>query len=100
MKKKLSAINCQLSAFVMVLLPTLSAVSGQTLAPIRKPPFNEPLEKYNMPPAPPRKIETSPRMISQFGVFTSFQANFDAQGNKFFGDAADEPYISVDLEDG
>src|SRR5437762_7041867 len=100
MKKKLSAINCQLSAFVMVLLLTLSIASGQTLAPIHKQPFNEPLEKYNMPPAPPRKIETSPRMISQFGVFTSYQANVDASGNNILGDAANEPSIAVDPTDG
>ena len=40
-------------------------------------PLNEPLEKYNNPPAPPRKIETSPRMVSPFGVFISYQANVD-----------------------
>src|SRR6058998_2850645 len=96
MKKKLSAINCQLLATVILLPFALATASGQTLAPIRKPPFNEPLEKYNMPPAPPRKIETSPRMISQFGVFTSFQANVDANGNNILGDAANEPSISVD----
>ena len=84
----------------MVLLLTLSIASGQTLAPIHKQPFNEPLEKYNMPPAPPRKIETSPRMISQFGVFTSYQANVDASGNNILGDAANEPSISVDPTDG
>src|SRR6184192_1779120 len=100
MKKKLSAINYQLSAFVLVLLLTLSTGSGQTLAPIRKPPFNEPLEKYNMPPAAPRKIETSPRMISQFGVFTSFQANVDAGGNNILGDCANEPSIAVNPTDG
>ena len=78
----------------------LTSVSGQTLAPIRKLPLNEPLEKYNMPPAPPRKIETSPRMISQFGVFTSFQANVDANGNNILGDAANETSISVDPTNG
>src|SRR6266480_2297520 len=70
------------------------------LAPIRKPPFHEPLEKYNMPPAPPRKIETSPRIISQFGVFTSYQTNVDASGNNILGDAANEPAIAVDPTDG
>src|SRR5256885_16181661 len=78
----------------------LPAVAGQPSEPSTKPPFNEPLEKYNMPPAPPRKIEASPRMISQFGVFTSFQANVDAQGNNILGDAANEPSISVDPTDG
>src|SRR6476646_326569 len=79
---------------------SLTSVSGQTLAPTRKLPLTEPLEKYNMPPAPPRKIETSPRMISQFGVFTSFQANVDSNGNNILGDCANEPSISVDPTDG
>src|SRR4029077_16150172 len=110
MKKKLSAINYlpavalakagQLLATVLLLPLALASASAQTLAPIHKQPFNEPLEKYNMPPAPPRKIETSPRMISQFGVFTSFQANVDASGNNILGDAANEPSISVDPTDG
>src|SRR5438874_6345816 len=74
--------------------------SGQTLAPIRKLPLKEPLEtSKNMPPAPPRKIETSPRSISQFGVFTSYQANVDASGNNILGDAANEPAIAVDPTD-
>ena len=81
----------------LLVLPNASA---QTLAPIQKAPFKEPLEKYNMPPAPPRKIETSPRMVSQFGVFTSFQANVDANGNNIVGDAANEPSIAVDPTNG
>src|SRR6266487_2410070 len=100
MKKKLSAINCQPSALVLVLLLTLSTVSGQTLAPIRKLPLGEPLEtSKNMPPAPQRKIETSPRIISPFGVFTSYQANVDASGNNILGDAANEPSIAADPTD-
>ena len=39
-------------------------------------------------------------MISQFGVFTSFQVNVDANGNNILGDAANEPSISVDPTDG
>ena len=39
-------------------------------------------------------------MISQFGVFTSYQVNVDAQGNNIVGDAANEPSISVDPTDG
>jgi hypothetical protein len=83
----------------LISLTLLSAASGQ-IAPIRKPPFIEPLEKYNNPPALPRTIETSPRMISQFGVFTSYQANVDANGNNILGDAANEPSIAVDPTDG
>ena len=87
----LSTIGYQLS--------TVGA-SGQTLAPVRRLPLNEPLEtSKNMPPAPPRKIETSPRVILQFGVFTSYQANVDASGNNILGDAANEPAIAVDPTD-
>ena len=82
----------------LVSLPTISA---QTLAPIRRLPLKEPLEtSKNMPPAPPRKIETSPRKVSQLGVFTSYQANVDATGNNILGDAANEPAIAVDPTDG
>jgi hypothetical protein len=81
-------------------LVALAAASGQGLTPTRKVPRNEPLEKYDNPPAPPRKIETSPRMISQFGSFTSFQANVDGNGNNIVGDAANECSISVDPTDG
>ena len=83
----------------LLVLSALASASAQ-LAPIRKPPFTEPLEKYGMPPAPPRKIETSPRMISQFGVFTSFQVNVDSNGQNILGDAANEPSISVNPTDG
>jgi hypothetical protein len=63
-------------------------------------PLNEALEKYDNPPAPPTKMETSPRMISQFGVFTSYQANVDANGQNIVGDAANECVISVDPTNG
>jgi len=79
----------------LVSLIALASASAQ-LAPTTRVPRNEPLEKYDNPPAPPRKIETSPRMISQFGSFTSFQVNVDANGNNILGDAANECSISVD----
>jgi hypothetical protein len=82
------------------LLFVLPTMSGQTLSPVHRLPASEPLEKYNNPPAPPRTIETSPRMISPFGAFTSFQANVDASGNNILGDAANEPSISVDPTNG
>ena len=100
MRLQMSAISHQLSVICILILGSLVAVSGQTLAPLRKLPLNEPLEKYNMPPAAPRKIETSPRMILQFGVFTSYQASVDANGNNILGDAANEPSIAVDPTDG
>jgi hypothetical protein len=93
--RRLQRLTC------VVFLAALSTASGQTLAPIRKLPLNEPLEtSKHMPPAPLRKIETSPGRVSQFGVFTSFQANVDASGNNILGDAANEPSISVDPTDG
>src|ERR1700724_4320279 len=79
----------------LVLLSGLATAPGQ-LAPTRRVPRNEPLEKYDNPPAPPRKIETSPRMISQFGLFTSYQVNVDQNGQNIVGDAANECTISVD----
>ena len=79
----------------LVSLITLVSASAQ-LAPTLKAPKNEPLETYDNPPAPPQKMETSPRMISQFDAFTSFQVNVDANGNNILGDAANECSISVD----
>ena len=77
---------------------SLSTASGQT-APAGR--FPEPLEKYEMQPAPfVYRLETSPRMISQYGPFVSYQVNVDAQGNNIVGDAANEPSISVDPTDG
>lgn len=84
---------------LLVLLAALCSVSAQ-LAPIRKMPFAEHNERYDNPPAPPRKVETSPRMISPFGVFTSYQVNVDSNGQNIVGDAANECVISVDPTDG
>jgi hypothetical protein len=61
---------------------------------------NEPLEKYNMPPAYIYRLETSPRMVSPYGSFISYQVNVDANGNNIVGDAANEPSIAVDPSDG
>src|SRR5947208_7790051 len=83
----------------LAFLASLATASGQ-LAPTYPAPRNEPLEKYDNPPALPRKMETSPRMISQFGLFTSYQVNVDANGNNIIGDAANECPISVDPTDG
>jgi uncharacterized repeat protein (TIGR01451 family) len=82
----------------LISLVALATASAQT--PAHKRSRTEPLEKYDNPPAPHRKIETFPRMISRFGLFTSFQVNVDANGNNIVGDAANEPSISVDPTDG
>ena len=73
--------------------------SGQ-LAPTQRAPRDEPLETYDNPPAAPRVIETSPRMISQFASFTSVQVNVNASGQNIVGDAANETSIAVNPIDG
>src|SRR6059058_689212 len=80
-------------------LAAFTSASAQ-LAPTRPAPRGEPLETYDNPPAPPRKIETSPRMISVYGGFISYQANVDQNGQNILGDAANECPISVDPTDG
>ena len=100
MRHSMSAISLHFSVICTFTLGFVAIAPGQTLAPLRRLPLNEPLEKYNMAPAAPRKIETSPRKVSQFGVFTSFQVNVDGNGNNILGDAANEPSISVAPTDG
>jgi len=60
----------------------------------------EPLEKYDNPPVYIFRLGSSPRMISQHDVFTSYQVNVDANGNNIVGDAANEPSITVDPTNG
>src|SRR5499427_1491752 len=97
----MSSFNASaLHLFVLLAsVAVLGTASGQTAPSDR---FTEPLEKRGMPPAPlgTYRLESSPRMISQFGVFTSYQVNVDAQGNNILGDAANEPSISVDPTNG
>ncbi|PYI48644.1 MAG: hypothetical protein DMF10_03600, partial [Verrucomicrobia bacterium] len=64
--------------------------------------MTEPLEKPGMPPAPvgTYRLETSPRLISPYGGFISYQVNVDQNGNNIVGDAANEPSIAVDPTNG
>jgi hypothetical protein len=79
----------------LLLLSGLAAASAQ--APASKLlPLREPLEKYDNPPAYIFRMETSPRMISRYDTFTSYQVNVDANGNNIVGDAANETSIAVD----
>src|SRR3989440_8704741 len=111
MKRRLSINSYQLSAALVLLTishvpsaraQTTPSEQTQTRKPMPgygaagKPRMTEPLEKYNMPPAYIYRLETGPRMISQFGVFASFQVNVDANGNNVLGDAANESSITVD----
>ena len=95
---KFFTISANRLSILLVLLATIATAPGQTATPKLDP--NEPLEKYNMPPAYIYRLGTSPRMISPFGTFTSYQVNVDAQGNNIVGDAANEPSIAVDPTDG
>jgi len=89
------------STSILILIASIASIAwGQTAPyPGRR---TEPLEKPGMPPAPlgTYRLETGPRMISQFGPFTSFQVNVDSNGHNILGDAANEPSISVDPTDG
>jgi hypothetical protein len=82
----------------LALLGSLAAVVTvpAQLAPTWKPHGKEPLERYDMPPAYIYRLESSPRMVSPFGAFTSYQVNVDANGDNIVGDAANEPSISMD----
>jgi hypothetical protein len=77
-----------------VFFVALGTASGQ--APTWKPHTGKPLEKYDNPPAYIFRLETSPPMISPYGVFISYQVNVDQNGNNIVGDAANECSISVD----
>ena len=84
-----------LALLVCMSLSALGTASAQ-LAPTYKAAERHEPEKYDNPPAPPRKIETSPRMISPHGLFTSYQVNVDASGNNIIGDAANECALTAD----
>ena len=91
-----SSTICTVTALIiLVSAEGLTTLSAQ-LAPVRRMPFAEHDEKYDNPPALIYRLDTSPRMISPYGVFTSYQVNVDANGNNIVGDAANECSISVD----
>src|SRR6266705_3530387 len=98
MKIRSVPLNATISTCLVSLI-ALASASAQ-LAPTTRVPRNVPLETYDNPPASPRKIETSPPMISQFGSFISHQVNVNASGQNILGDAANECSISVDPTNG
>jgi hypothetical protein len=88
--KRLTAASLLYSLF-----PVLCGTAfGQ--APVWKARDHKQNERYDMPPAYIYRLDTSPQMISPFGVFVSYQVNVDANGNNIVGDAANECTISVD----
>jgi len=89
-----AASHTRLLPFLILLIALPGAIAQ--LAPGRMAPLNGPLETYDNPPAPPRKMETSPPMVSVYGAFISYQVNVDQNGQNILGDAANECAISVD----
>ena len=99
MKRELSIIYYHLAATILFSIVTCATASAQ--APIWNPHTNKALERYDNPPAPSiYRLETSPRMVSPYGGFISYQVNVDANGNNIVGDAANECSISVDPTNG
>jgi hypothetical protein len=95
---KFSTISVNPISILLVSIASLATASGQ--APLWNPRTNRQVEKYDNPPAFIYRVDTSPRMISAHGVFTSYQVNVDANGNNIVGDAANECTISVDPTNG
>ena len=93
-----STISASRLSILLVSLALIATASGQT--PTSKLDPNEPLEKYDNPPAFIYRLESGPRMISPYGGFISYQVNVDNSGNNIIGDAANEPSITVDPTDG
>src|SRR5690242_19338193 len=81
----------------VVLLSELTFAFGQ--APLRPLPSEE-LEKYGDPPNYVARTGISPAVISQHDAFTSIQVNVNANGQNITGDAANEPSIAVDSNNG
>src|SRR5215471_11053416 len=98
MNRQSSTISCVASVISLVSLVWPASAFAQTQASHVNP--KEPLAKYDMPPAYIYRLESSPRMISVYDVFTSYQVNVDANGNNIVGDAANEPAITVNPTDG
>jgi len=92
---KFSTISVNIFSVLVMLIASIATGSAGTRLLDPK----EHSETYDMPPAYIFRLDKSPRMISQFGPFTSYQANVDAQGNNIVGDAANEPSIAVDPTD-
>jgi hypothetical protein len=77
----------------------VAIVKAGAQSPPQPPPLTEPLEKPQDPPMYIWRTDSSPRMVSQLGAFTSFQVNVGANGQNIVGDAANEASITVDPSD-
>ena len=92
---KSSTVSANTLSILFISIASIATLSAATR------PLNpkEHSEKYDMPPAYIFRLESSPRMISRVGLFTSCQVNVGADGNNIVGDAANEPSIAVDPTD-
>jgi hypothetical protein len=102
---KFSTISANSLSILLVSIASIANASAFAQATADRSAGTRPLnpkehsETYDMPPAYILRLESSRRMISRLGPFTSYQANVDAQGNNIVGDAANEPSIAVDPTD-
>jgi hypothetical protein len=84
------------TGFFTCLLAVWSVPVALGQAVPRKPFPKEPLEKLENPPALYGGTGVSPRIISQYEIFTSSQVNVNGSEQNITGDAANEPSICVD----
>src|SRR5450432_4129617 len=89
--RRFSVSKASFFSCLIMLLPVAEAHAAQ-----HKPLPTEALEEYEDPPVYVLRLGVSPRMLSQFGAFTSYQVNVDENGQNITGDAANEPSIGVD----
>ena len=96
--KSSTASHARLLPF-LILLIALPGASAQ-LAPVRRMPLNEHVEKYDNPPAPPakdRNVATNDLAIRRVHELPGKRRS---NGQNIIGDAANECVISVDPTDG
>jgi hypothetical protein len=91
---KFSTVPVNSISILLISLVSFATAFGQ--APVWNPRISRPVERYDNPPALIYRLDTSPRMVSPHGAFTSYQVNVDANGNNIVGDAANECSVSVD----
>jgi hypothetical protein len=97
-KVRFFVIGPALAAAASLVLSPVLATESEEAEPTKPFLTEEPMEEYDMPPAPSPLwgIGVSPGMISVYDQFTSHQVNVNNVGMNITGDAANEPSISVD----
>src|SRR6266516_6074648 len=99
-RRNMSCFKVGTASLLICLVFFVAVGSAFGQAPTWNPHTRKPLEKYDNAPSYIYRLETSPRMVSPYGVFISYQANVDANGMNIVGDAANECSISIDPTDG